>query len=459
MTFQCAADDFQFEEIVDLRDFPVKFPAPGLSQLNSSKVNEKYILTIALKVSSFFTLKTLTFTLWVIIYIIAFIMKRNNIFRHFRRVLAAITFVLVALVLATPTIPAAFKKVAIGEPPPPFTLRGIDGGDHSSGDLLAGKVTVVLFWATWSPRSLETLEDLASLSESLGPGSFQTVAINAEHPEITRGDMEKIKAAVKDAGSQALVLVDDGLTVFSDYGTMALPSMLVVDKRGKVTFAMAGYPTTMRSDLTEAVKLALGLVTEKEIEVVEEYVPKNHALMYYNMGKRLYQKGQEEKAEAQLLQSVERDPDFIRPRLLLGVYYKKTGRGEEALKEFEKVKELDPRDKEAGYQVAAVTLRSERFSEAELLFQELLEEYPEREEFALGLALAHKYQGHEGEYRKVRDRTADLYPAEARYYYELGGIAEAADDLSEAVVLYRGALEKAQIAVFEDESRLLQPGR
>jgi peroxiredoxin len=370
-------------------------------------------------------------------------MKRNNVSGHFKGSLAAVAFLLVALVLATPTIPAAFKKVAIGEPPPAFTLRGVDGGEHSSGDLLAGKVTVILFWATWSPRSLEALEDLASLTESLGPGSFQTVAINAEHPEITRADLEKIKAAVKDAGSSALVLADDGLTVFSDYGTMALPSMLVVDKAGKVAFTMAGYPTTMRGDLTEAVKLALGLVTEKEEEVVEEYVPKNHALMYYNMGKRLYGKGQEEKAEAQLLQSVERDPDFVKPHLLLGIYYKKTGRNEEALKEFERVKGLDPRDIEAGYQAAAVTLRSERFGEAEVLFDELLAEYPEREELALGLALAHKYQGHEEEYRKFRNRTVDLYPAVARYYYELGGVAEAADDLAEAAVLYRGALEKA----------------
>ena len=368
-------------------------------------------------------------------------MERKSFCIGLSKCVVAVSSLLLLLVIASPSIPAAFKKVAMGEAPPAFTLRGLDGSEHSSGDLLPGKVTVIVFWATWSPRSLEVLADLTTLAGELEGESFQAVAINAEHPEITRGDQEKIKELT--TGSLALILLDDGLKSFSEYGTMALPSMLVCDKAGKVVFSMAGYPTTMRTDLPDAVKRALGLVAEEEMAVVEEYVPKNRALMYYNMGKRLYEKGQEEKAEKQLLDSVERDPEYVKSRLLLGIIYKKTGRPDEALEQFQKVKELDPRDQEAVYQTAAITLTSKRFPEAEGLFQELATEFPEREELTLGLALAHKYQGHEEEYRKSRKQAADLYPAEARFYYELGSVAEAAEDLEEAVVLYRGAIEKA----------------
>jgi tetratricopeptide (TPR) repeat protein len=368
-------------------------------------------------------------------------MKRKSFYIGLSKCVVAVSSLLLLLVIASPSIPAAFKKVAMGEAPPAFSLRGLDGSEHSSGDLLPGKVTVIVFWATWSPRSLEVLADLTTLAGELEGESFHAVAINAEHPEITRGDQEKIKELT--SGSAALILLDDGLKSFSEYGTMALPSILVCDKEGKVVFTMAGYPTTMRNDLPDAVKRALGLITEEEVAVVEEYVPKNRALMYYNLGKRLYNKGQEEKAEAQLLVSVERDPDFVKSHLLLGILYKKTGRLDEALKEFERVKELDPRDQEAGYQTAAITLSSKRFEEAEALFQELAVEFPEREELALGLALAHKYQGHDEEYEKNRKQAADLYPAEARYYYELGSVAEEAQDLEEAALLYRGAVEKA----------------
>lgn len=368
-------------------------------------------------------------------------MKTKTFYLCSKKCAVLLTGLLLLLLFASPSTPAAFKNVVEGEPPPAFTLRGLDGVEHSSADILPGKVTVIVFWATWSPRSLEVLTDLTSLAGELEGESFQAVAINAEHPEITRGDQEKIKELT--AGSAALVLLDDGLKSFSEYGTMALPSILVSDKEGKVVFTMAGYPTTMRGDLPGAVKRALGLAAEEEVAVAEEYVPKNRALMYYNMGKRLYEKGQEEKAEKQLLESVERDPEYVKPRLLLGIIYKKTGRPDEALEQFRKVKELDPRDQEAGYQTAAITLTSKRFPEAEALFQELATEYPEREELTLGLALAHKYQGHEEEYRKSRKQAADLYPAEARFYYELGSVAEAAEDLEEAAALYRGAVEKA----------------
>lgn len=362
--------------------------------------------------------------------------------RYIIKGMAVMGAILGILMAATPSIPAAFKNVDLGQPPPAFTMKSLAGEEKSSTDLLSGQVTVILFWATWSPRSLEVLEDLERLSNELGPGQFQVVAINAEHQKITKADEDAIGKKIKELGSSARVLLDDGLVAYSAYGTMALPSMLVADKSGKVTFTMAGYPTTLRGDLPQAVKVALGLVTEEEAEVVEEYVPKNRALMYYNMGKRLYDKGQEEKAEGQLLQALERDPDFIRPRLLLGIYYKKSGRNEEALKEFERVKELDPRDNEAGYQAAAITLRAKKYAEAETLFRELNTEYPEKEEFALGLALAHKYQGKD-DYGKILASAADLYPAEARYYYEFGGVAESADDLQEAAALYRQALEKA----------------
>ena len=83
------------------------------------------------------------------------------------------------------------------------------------------------------------------------------------------------------------------------------------------------------------------------------------------------------------------------------------------------------------------------FYDEEKLFSELLAEYPEREEFALGLALASKFLGNEERHGKLMKAAADLYPAEARYYYEFGAVAEEGGDLSGAAVFYRRALEKA----------------
>jgi tetratricopeptide (TPR) repeat protein len=330
--------------------------------------------------------------------------------------------------------------VGRGDTPPAFVLQDLQGEDRKSDDLYAGKVSVVVFWATWSPRSREILQDLEGLRQELGREDFQVIAINAEHVDIGIADRQAVKKMADEMGLNAAILFDQGLTAYNDFGAMALPSSLVVNERQKVVFDLAGYPTTMREDLSDAVKKALGLPTSVELRPPEAYKPKNNALMYHNFGKRLMEKGQEEKGEAQLLDSVERDPEFTRPRVLLGIYFKKTGRLDEALEQFKIVKSLDAKNQEAAYQLAAVSLRAGEFAEAEGLFRELNEEFPEREEFALGLALALKYQGDEEGYVKARDLSETLLPAEPRMHYDLGGVADSQKDLEVAAVLFHRAL-------------------
>ena len=359
------------------------------------------------------------------------------------RLVLVVAAALVTLWCAAPSISAAFKNVQVAQTPPAFTLKDLGGKEWKSEAVYAGKATAVIFWATWSPRSAEVIRDLEALRAKIGPEKVQVVTINCEHPAISAADRDAIGAAAKQIGLSGPVLVDDGLIAFNDYGAMALPSTLVVGADGKVAYILAGYPTTLRDELADAVRKAAGLPTEAEQRPVQEYVPKNHALMYYNLGRQLASKGQEEKAEEQLKLSVEKDPDFKKPRVELGLLYKKTGRTELALAEFQRAKEIDPKDPESLYQLAAVSLRAGKFAEAGGLFNELLAEFPEREELALGAALAAKYQGKEEEYRKGREAAAKLFPADPRHIYEMGGVADSQKDAPLAAEFYRRALEAA----------------
>ena len=351
--------------------------------------------------------------------------------------------VLLTLWCAKPSISAAFKNVQVSQTPPAFALKDTSGREWKSAEIYSRGATVVVFWATWSPRSAEVIHDLEALRTKIGAEKLQVVTVNCEHPSISAADRDAIAAVAKQAGFSGPVLVDDGLVAFNEYGTMALPSTLVLGADGKVAYLLAGYPSTLREDLADAVRKAAGLPTEAEQRPVQEYVPKNHALMYYNLGRQLASKGQDEKAEAQLKISVEKDPDFKKSRIELGLIYKKTGRRDLALAEFQRAKEIDPKDHEALYQLAIVSLQTGKFAESGKLFEELLAEFPEREEFALGGALAAKYQGQDENYRKGRDAAAKLFPAESRYVYEMGGVAETQKDLTVASEFYRRALESA----------------
>jgi len=304
------------------------------------------------------------------------------------RWIPAVAFVAATLWCVKPSISAAFKSVQVGQKPPAFALKDLAGKEWKSSEIYPGKITAVVFWATWSPRSAEVIRDLEALRTAIGPDKLQVVTVNCEHPSISSADRQAIAAVAKELGFSGPALVDDGLTAFNDYGAMALPSSLIVGPDGVAAYMLAGYPMTLRAELSDAVRKAAGLPTEAETRPVPEYVPKNHALMYYNLGRQLASKGQEEKALAQLLISVEKDPDFKKSRIELGLLYKKSGRNELALAEFKRAKEIDPKDHEALYQFAAASLRAGSFAEAGGLFSGLLAEFPEREEFALGAALA-----------------------------------------------------------------------
>jgi Flp pilus assembly protein TadD len=287
------------------------------------------------------------------------------------------------------------------------------------------------------------LGDLEKLRTELGPQRLQLVAINAEHLAITAADRDAIRAAATQAHSSAVVLLDEGLGAFNAYGTMAVPSSLVLDAAGRVVFMLAGYPTTMRSDLADAARKALGLPTAEELRPVREYVPKNHGLMYYNFGRRLLEKGQEEKAVEQFLIAVERDPDFKKPYLELGLFHLRHGDVDQAREAFLKALAIDPHDAEASYQAAAANLRAGRLDDAAALFGEIAAEYPDRGGYALALALTQKYLGREEQYRAGVAKVAGLLPPEPRVLNDLGAVAERRGDLPIAVDLYRRALEAA----------------
>jgi len=360
-----------------------------------------------------------------------------------RRAAVALAAALAAAVAAPGGAAAAFRHVVVGEPPPPFAMRDLDGAEHTSAELLGGRVAAVVFFATWNPRSREILADLERLRAEVGPERFAVVAVDVDHMAISGADREAIRSLLAEAAPGATALLDEGLVVFNAYGTMAVPSTLVVGADGKVVFTLAGYPLSLREDLADAVRAALGLPTAAELRPPREYVPKNHALMYYNFGRRLLEKGQDEKALAQLETAVERDPEFKKPWVELGLLHRSRGEVEEARAAFLRARELDPHDAEAAWQAAVAELRAGHLEEGAAILVELAGEYPDRGAYALALALARGFLGSDEERRAGEERAAGLLPPDPRQLYDLGAVAESRGDLPLAAGLYRRALAGA----------------
>jgi len=246
-----------------------------------------------------------------------------------------------------------------------FALRGMDKGSRvpdmefvgitvKGGKLssFAGeKGLVVIYWATWSSRSPDVLafaEKELRRYEKLG---MKFLAVNADHQEMGARDVAAVKAVVSELGITFPVVLDAGLKGYNEIGVISLPTTIVLDNGLKIVDAYPGFPSVARDDIPGRIDAFLGIVKEKPVEKAQyflEHKPKNYALQYYNLGKRLFLaarspsgelKGVPDTAIERLDEAIRRDPDFFRPYLLKAIVLdlaKANGRREAALQELKK---------------------------------------------------------------------------------------------------------------------------
>jgi thiol-disulfide isomerase/thioredoxin len=124
---------------------------------------------------------------------------------------------------------------------PPFVLEEISGAKVSSKDL-AGKVVIIDFWATWCPPCLMTIPELVDLQRKYKDKGLSVVGISVDDPEkVTDRDLVAFREAKKInypiVRANAKVVQD----YFADDPNMAIPTMFLVDRQGKISEKKVGF--------------------------------------------------------------------------------------------------------------------------------------------------------------------------------------------------------------------------
>lgn len=122
---------------------------------------------------------------------------------------------------------------------------------------LGTEATVVLFWATWSPRSAEALADFQRLYGDLGPTRLSVVAVNVEHEQWDSADADQVGAFAREIGASFPLAVDPGLAAFRAYRFTAVPSLVLLDAKGRVVEVLQGYPSIQRHEFQDRVRQTL----------------------------------------------------------------------------------------------------------------------------------------------------------------------------------------------------------
>ncbi len=244
-----------------------------------------------------------------------------------------LTATLLAALLVVPAVAGAFKRTAVGDPLPTFALQTATGAPVDLAQHKGTKATVVAFWASWSPRSAELLEDLQTLWNEHREVGLSVVAVNVEREELDRAAADAVTAALQAAGASFPAAVDRGLGVFQAYGVVAVPSAVVADGEGKIVALCEGYSTVGRAQFREDVAAALGLgepKAPKTSAVARARAPKGKAERFVQLGKGFLRKKMDERALENFAKAVEEDPEYPEALTLLAEALAAAGRQEEA---------------------------------------------------------------------------------------------------------------------------------
>jgi thiol-disulfide isomerase/thioredoxin len=154
--------------------------------------------------------------------------------------LASLLFLFASYGLA----PAADRRL------PAFELKLLDGSTLRSKDL-AGRVTVIDFWATWCQPCLAEIEEYNRFYRAYG-SKVRFVALAAES-----GTEKEVKLAVKELKIEYPVAAPTAqeLDVFGDIAV--LPTTWIVDPEGRIAREFLGVPPGKHAVLRELVEKLL----------------------------------------------------------------------------------------------------------------------------------------------------------------------------------------------------------
>jgi len=142
-----------------------------------------------------------------------------------------------------------FRDSWVGKPAPGFTVAGLEGSVLSLSDM-RGKVLIVDFWATWCGPCRKAIPELVALHEELEDDGLVVLGITDED----RGTVERFLR--KTPIPYQLGIDADG-RVKARYQVSALPTVFIIDRKGRVAEVVVGGGEAAQNTIAAAVDRAL----------------------------------------------------------------------------------------------------------------------------------------------------------------------------------------------------------
>ncbi len=349
-----------------------------------------------------------------------------------------------ALLLPAPPARAAFKYLKTGMEAADFELRTLDEGEITLASLKQGPGSLLVFWATWSPKSEPALREAQRLHERFAASGLRVVAVNVNRPELGLLEREEVRKAAADLGLTLPVALDPGLATCATVGIVANPSLALLDGRGVLVWDAAGWSRAVEEGLRAQVETLLGLRQKAVEPTARQHSPERKALLNYNLGRSFLRQGNRAKARTQFEAAAESDAAWAAPRSLLGHLLLQQGGARdlaEAEGHFRAAVAIDGGDVSALTGLGEVLIRSGNAEEAAATLEKAHALDPAFTPAVAGRALALARLGQQGEALALFELALELNPRDAAIFAGRAECRELAGNAAEAAADYRRAVE------------------
>jgi tetratricopeptide (TPR) repeat protein len=361
-------------------------------------------------------------------------------------VLTGLAAVLVML-FATPQAGAAFKYLKVGMEVPEFSLKSLDGQQFTLAQVKGQPATLVVFFATWSPRSTPALEDAQKLYAQYADKGFRVLAVNVNRLSLGPDDRRQIDELKTGLKLTVPIVIDANLETYNSFGVVATPSTAVLDKDGKIVHETASYLRDTGEGIREAVEILLGVREAPKADAVAAkpaFKPDSKALRHYSFGRTMFQRGNRDKAAEQLELAAAADPKYAAPRIFLGhiLLAKKDAKSvAQAAALFAEAAALAPEDVTAHTGSGEALLELGKVDEARAAFEKAVALDATYTPAMSNLALVLARQGQAAEAEAKFKAALELNPLDAGTYFRRGEGEAAAGNLKGAAADFRRAVE------------------
>ncbi len=239
--------------------------------------------------------------------------------------------------------PQVLEPDAAREKFEPFKLGTLDHGEYDIAKAKDNNVTAIVFFATWSAKSENTLKMIKEVTGEYGGHGVAMIAVNTEEEENPAGFEATLTGFIERTGGGYPVMLDEGLVVYNDLRLKAMPTTYLVDRNLGVITHIPGAPSSLHETLIELIEHELGMEDEEEMSgEVLRYQAAKPQMLGYGMAKTLAERGKERSAIKKIDQVIKDDPNFPDAHALRGLLLYETGKADEAKAANEEALKLDP---------------------------------------------------------------------------------------------------------------------